>query len=162
MPGAPSRETHAACVGFCVVRRFLDTEGMLLAYIDEIGEPGAFISRDHVRFHTSPSFGYAGFVIEAECARGFCQRFTREKRILLASELIDHPNPGQWEKKGASVFRPTTAATHPQMQETLNRLCTYAERRERNLLVLIDQINEKTRAERLPQMYGRLKVSISR
>lgn len=174
---------------------------MLLAYIDEIGEPGAFIARDHERFHTSAAFGYAGFVIEAENARSFGQRFTHEKRTLFASELTDHPNPGQWEKKGASMFRPSTAATHPQhlrvfsglvkqlrsmrgmlfyyadekplgtpkqtaldpaaretaaMQETLNRICTYAERRQRNVLVMIDQINEKTRAARLPQMYGHI------
>jgi len=198
---APNREAHAECVGFCVVRRIQDNRGVLLAYIDEIGEPGAFISRDHERFHTSPAFGYAGFVIEAECARIFGQRFTHEKRTLFAPELVDQPNPGQWEKKGASMFRPTTASTHPQhlrvfaglvrhlrsmrgmlfyyadekpqgtpkqtnldpaaretsaMQETLNRLCTYAERRQRNLLVMIDQINEKTRAERLPQMYGHI------
>ena len=35
---------------------------MLFAYIDEIGEAGAFISKDHKRFNTSPVFGYAGFV----------------------------------------------------------------------------------------------------
>jgi len=174
---------------------------VLLAYIDEIGEPGAFISRSHDRFNTSPAFGYAGFIVEAESARPFGQRFTYEKRTLFASELADVANPGQWERKGASMFRPSTADTHPQhlrvfaglvrqlramrgmlfyyadekplgtpkqtgldpvaretaaMQETLNRLCTYAERRQRNLLVMIDQINEKTRAERLPNMYGHI------
>ena len=36
---------------------------MLIAYIDEVGEAGAFISKDHKRFNTSPVFGYAGFVI---------------------------------------------------------------------------------------------------
>ena len=36
---------------------------MLIAYIDEVGEAGAFISKDHKRFNTSPVFGYAGFVV---------------------------------------------------------------------------------------------------
>ena len=27
---------------------------MLIAYIDEVGEAGAFISKDHKRFNTSP------------------------------------------------------------------------------------------------------------
>lgn len=36
---------------------------MLLAYIDEIGETGAFISREDPKFNTSPAFGYAGFII---------------------------------------------------------------------------------------------------
>ena len=39
---------------------------MLIAYIDEVGEPGAFVSYDHAKFKTSPVFGYAGFVIPEE------------------------------------------------------------------------------------------------
>ena len=35
---------------------------MLLAYIDEIGEPGPYVAKDHPRFNTNPVFGYAGFV----------------------------------------------------------------------------------------------------
>ena len=30
---------------------------MLIAYIDEVGEAGAFISKDHRRFNISPVFG---------------------------------------------------------------------------------------------------------
>ena len=40
------------------------------------------------------------------------------------------------------------------MRETLNRIARYAERKNSNVLVMIDQINEKTRAARLPVMYG--------
>ena len=36
---------------------------MLIAYIDEVGEAGALISKNHKRFKTSPVFGYAGFVV---------------------------------------------------------------------------------------------------
>ena len=37
---------------------------MLIAYVDEVGEAGAFISKDHKRFKISHlSFGYAGFVV---------------------------------------------------------------------------------------------------
>lgn len=174
---------------------------MLLAYIDEIGEPGAFIAREHLRYNTSPAFGYAGFVIDAERARIFGQRFTSDKRTLFRTEIEATEHPGQWERKGASMFRTSTGKTHPQyprvfaglvkqlrsfggmlfyyanekplgtpkqtdldpvsretiaMQETLNRLCTYADRRNEGLLVMIDQINEKTRAERLPNMYGHI------
>lgn len=186
------------CVGFCVAGIIV---AMLLAYIDEIGEPGAFVSRDHSRYNTSPAFGYAGFVIDAEHARTFGAIFTNSKRTLFKTELQDVKNPGQWEKKGAAMFRPKTYESHRQytrvfsglvrqlrahggmlfyyadekplgtprqteldpvaretaaMQETLNRLCTYAERRDKNLMVMIDQINEKTRAERLPNMYGHI------
>ena len=36
---------------------------MLIAYIDEVGEAGAFISKNHPRFNISPVFGYAGFIV---------------------------------------------------------------------------------------------------
>lgn len=42
------------------------------------------------------------------------------------------------------------------MRETLNRLCSYAEDKGQNLLIMMDQITEKTRAERLPNMYGHI------
>lgn len=39
---------------------------MLIAYIDEVGEAGAFISKNHPRFNISPVFGYAGFIVPEE------------------------------------------------------------------------------------------------
>jgi hypothetical protein len=87
---------------------------MLLAYIDEIGETGAFVSRDDARFNTSPAFGYAGFVIPADRARQFGSIFVQEKRALFATELAAATNPGQWERKGADIFRPQTHALYPQ------------------------------------------------
>ena len=174
---------------------------MLLAYIDEIGETGAFVSKDHARYRTSPAFGYAGFVIPESKARQFGGEFTHVKRTLFSSELAKTDNPGQWERKGADIFRPTTPDKYPHqirgftglvtrlkalggslfyyadekrtgtpkqvsvlpadresaaMRETLNRLCSHAEHESDNLLVVIDQINEKTRAQRLPNMYGHI------
>lgn len=49
----------------CGFLRSGDRNQMLLAYIDEIGEPGAFVAPDHRRFNTSAAFGYGGFVIRA-------------------------------------------------------------------------------------------------
>ena len=175
---------------------------MLLAYIDEIGETGAFVSKDHDRFKTSPAFGYAGFVIPAENARRFGERFTHEKRTVFKTEIAKAADPGKWERKGATIFRPDTYKHYPQqirvfnalcrdlvktwggalfyyadekplgtpaqtkldtaaretaaMRETLNRLCTFAEHKHTSILVMIDQITEKTRAERLPNMYGHI------
>lgn len=174
---------------------------MLLAYIDEIGETGAFVSKDHSRFNTSPAFGYAGFIIPEKNARPFGQQFTYVKRSLFKKEIEQANDPGKWERKGADIFRATTPTTHPYqlrafnglikrlranggqvffyagekpvgtprqvqfdpqereaeaMRETLNRLCSQAEESDHNLLVMIDQITEKTRAERLPNMYGHI------
>lgn len=176
---------------------------MLLAYIDEIGEPGAFVSRDHERYKTSPAFGYAGFVLPEERARLFGSVFAEEKRKVFKTEIEAAQKPGQWERKGASIFRPDTLEKFPQqirvfnalvkrlrslggklfyyadekplgtpkqtgldtaeretaaMQETLNRLARHADSQPpgHNLMVMIDQINENQRSERVPNMYGHI------
>lgn len=174
---------------------------MLLAYIDEIGEAGAFVSHDHRRFNTSAAFGYAGFVVPLERAREFGGIFTREKRTLFKTEIAAAAEPARWERKGAEMFRRSTAETHPQyirvfthlaaqivglgghlfyyadekargtpgqvhldpverernaMQETLNRLCRHADTGGHDLMVIIDHVNESTRAQRLPNMYGHI------
>ncbi|MDR6972388.1 DUF3800 domain-containing protein [Leifsonia shinshuensis] len=174
---------------------------MLLAYIDEIGEPGAFVDRSHDRFNTSPAFGYAGFVVPEAGARHFGSIFNEAKCALFASEMAAAPHPARWEKKGASLLRPDTPRRFPQhlrvldslvrklrgmngslfyyadekplgtpkqtglvvtdretaaMREALNRIARHADSRASNVMVMIDQINEKTRAERLPAMYGHI------
>lgn len=174
---------------------------MLLAYIDEIGETGAFVARDHPKFKTSPAFGYAGFIIPADQARVFGAFFVAQKNALFRSEVAQAEHPGRWERKGAQIFRPRTPEQYPQqlrvfdslvrkarslggqlfyyadekpigtpkqtgvepakrettaMQETLNRIARHAQSHEANVMVMIDQINEKTRAERLPTMYGHI------
>lgn len=175
--------------------------GMLLAYIDEIGEPGAFVSRSDPRYNTSAAFGYAGFVIPEGQARRFGSHFTGEKRRLFATELTSVDNVGRWERKGASIFRPETVDRFPQqirvfnalvrklrslggqlfyyadekpvgtpkqtrldtkdretraMRETLNRLARHSESVDANLLILIDQVNEKQRSERIRSMYAHI------
>lgn len=174
---------------------------MLLAYIDEIGEPGAFISRHHPKFNTSPAFGYAGFILPETAACNFGAEFQARKRELFRDEIQRADHPGRWERKGASIFRPNTYQKFPHqirvfdglvrsivrlggrlfyyadekplgtpkqtdlnvasretgsMQETLNRIARHADTCDKNVLVMIDQINEKTRAERLPRMYSHI------
>lgn len=87
---------------------------MLLAYLDEIGEPGAFISHDHHRFNTSPAFGYAGFILPAHKARNFGRIFAQEKKVRFSKELAAAENPARWEAKGADLFRPTTPTERPE------------------------------------------------
>lgn len=172
---------------------------MLLAYIDEIGEPGAFVARDHPRFSTSPAFGYAGIVLPEKHARSFSGRFAAKKNQLFSREIAGAKHPGRWERKGSEIFTARTRDRHPEqlrvfnslvrdvrrlegalffyadekplgtpkqtqldpehletraMQEALNRIARHADRCDENVLVMIDQINEKTRAQRLPRMYG--------
>lgn len=40
------------------------------------------------------------------------------------------------------------------MRETLSRIARHAQTRDSNVMVMIDQVNEKTRAKRLPVMYS--------
>lgn len=177
---------------------------MLVAYLDEIGETGAYISHDHERFNTSPAFGYAGFVIPDDRVREFGSNFTHQKRQLFKHEIAqaEAKKPGSgamWEKKGAEYFhkraniknienlrvfdslvnkllvcggrvfyyadekeRGTPKQTRLDMDyreesamaETLNRLARCAEKRDQNMLVMIDQINEKERKLRAHRMYG--------
>lgn len=87
---------------------------MLLAYIDEIGEPGAFVSHDHPRFNTSPAFGYAGFILPAHKARSFGGVFTAEKKARFSKEIAAAETPGRWEAKGADLFRPDTPSVRPE------------------------------------------------
>ncbi|RZT63903.1 uncharacterized protein DUF3800 [Microcella alkaliphila] len=174
---------------------------MLLAYIDEVGETGAFVSKAHPRYNTSPAFGYAGFVVPAAEARRFGMWFTEEKRRLFRTEIAQSSAPDQWERKGSMIFRETTLQRYPQqlrvfnalvrrlrsiggnlffyvdekpigtpkqtrldtvsresaaMKETLNRLARHAEGRESSLLVLMDQVNEKQRIDRMPTLYAHM------
>lgn len=174
---------------------------MLLAYIDEIGEPGPYVAKDHKRFNTSPVFGYAGFVLPEDAARSFGKIFTEEKRRLFAGELHKIEHPGRWERKGSDIFTPDAWSKYSRqirvvrglitqladrggeifyyadqkekgtrnqvrltdeerekqaMQETVNRLCRFAERHKQNLLILMDQINEKQRAARVASIYAHI------
>lgn len=171
---------------------------MLLAYIDEIGETGAFVSRDDRRYNTSPAFGYAGFVVPEEQAWNFGAHFVALKKQLFQSELESIEHPGRWERKGASLFRGDTPKKFPQyirvfnalvadlrkagghlfyyadekpigspkqtslvtsdreaqaMREALNRIARHADAEDQNVLVMLDQVNERERRERLPRMY---------
>ena len=78
---------------------------MLIAYIDEVGEPGAFVSYDHAKFKTSPVFGYAGFVIPEERVHDFSRQVMQTKRDFFS---FLHPSENYtptWERKGAELFQ---------------------------------------------------------
>lgn len=112
---------------------------MLLAYLDEIGESGAFISKSHARFNTSPGFGYAGFVISDAHAREFGSIFTAEKRVLFASQHESATNPGVWEVKGSTVFRSKTPDYAPQNIRVFKNLCRHLTRLGGNLFYYVDE-----------------------
>lgn len=78
---------------------------MFLAYIDEVAEPGAFVSKQDRRYNGSPAFGYAGFVIRDDRVRDFSRIFSTSKRKLFWHEISkDEADPGRWERKGSDIF----------------------------------------------------------
>ena len=58
-----------------------------IAYLDEFGHVGPYMSRSHPRHNDSPVFGFAGFVMPAEEVRGFDTWFFQRKCDLLRFEI---------------------------------------------------------------------------
>ena len=177
---------------------------MLLAYIDEIGQTGAFVHPRHKRFSDSPAFGYGGFLIPEDKARDFGAYFAHSKQQLCKHEIPKGTDPNQWEKKGSDLLyalvyeerrqnlrvlgslisklrnlggqlfyyaeekplgTPKETNCGPEefkgreesaMRESLNRLARAAGVNDESVLVLMDQINEKSRKQRLPAMYAHI------
>ncbi|WP_408933081.1 DUF3800 domain-containing protein [Corynebacterium marquesiae] len=177
---------------------------MLLAYIDEIGQTGAFVHPRHKRFSDSPAFGYGGFLIPEDKARDFGAYFAHSKQQLCKHEIPKGTDPNQWEKKGSDLLyalvyeerrqnlrvlgslisklgnlggqlfyyaeekplgTPKETNCGPDefkgreesaMRESLNRLARAADANDESVLVLMDQINEKSRKQRLPAMYAHI------
>ncbi|QOR47316.1 DUF3800 domain-containing protein [Trueperella pecoris] len=90
---------------------------MLIAYLDEIGEPGGFISHEHPRFNTSPAFGYAGFIIRDDHVRRFGAEVQRQRDVLFSTKRQEANSlpRDEWQEKlkklevkGSDYFRTNT------------------------------------------------------
>ena len=82
---------------------------MLIAYIDEVGEAGAFISKDHKRFKISPAFGYAGFVVPEQHVRALSRdvAITKQKFYSLLCGDGEEESGNYvptWERKGSDLL----------------------------------------------------------
>lgn len=79
---------------------------MLVAYLDEVAEVGAFVSKTHRNYNGWPAFEYAGFVIPSDQVRVMSQYFTEKKRRLFAHLIPVEATAGTWERKGSDIFTP--------------------------------------------------------
>ena len=82
---------------------------MLIAYIDEVGESGAFISKDHESYRTSPVFGYAGFVVPEREVHALSRDVAATKKkfySFLCGEGTEEPGDyaPTWERKGSDLL----------------------------------------------------------
>ena len=76
-----------------------------IAYLDEFGHIGPYISRNHPIHRTSPVFGLAGIILPAHQVRHFATWFFQRKCELLKFEIDrSGKHPAQWEKKGSSLY----------------------------------------------------------
>lgn len=94
-----------------------------IAYLDEFGHDGPFISRQDPHFSTSPVFGLGGFIIPADQARYFSTTFFKLKCRLFESEISHskHP-PARWEKKGSDFFKASKVQKVREIRNSFNRL----------------------------------------
>lgn len=105
-----------------------------IAYLDEFGHIGPFISRTHENHKTSPVFGLGGIILPVDQVREFAIYFYQLKGRLLAFELTNPEyNPRQlpayqWEKKGATLYTTRNMETYPELRKATGRLFNHIQK----------------------------------
>jgi hypothetical protein len=104
--------------------RVSGTQGSFyIAYLDEFGHIGPFVSRSHSKHNTSPVFGLGGFVLPVERVRPFASYFYQLKCNLLAFEIERAGIPAYlWEKKGASLYTTANVLRYRELRHATVRL----------------------------------------
>jgi len=93
-----------------------------LAYLDEFGHIGPYISRADPIHNDSPVFGLAGIVLPADEVRGFGTWFFQRKCELLAWEIErSDEHPATWEKKGSSLYTAKNVSKYRELRQFTNR-----------------------------------------
>jgi hypothetical protein len=100
-----------------------------VAYLDEFGHVGQYVSRNHSRYRTHPAFGFAGLLLPATEIREFAIYFYKLKCQLLAFDLAnDNPKnlPAyQWEKKGSQLYALRNVTKYEQLRRSTFRLLNH-------------------------------------
>ena len=100
---------------------------MHLAYLDEFGHIGPYVSKADPRFHESPVFGLAGLILPHTEVRQFGTWFFQRKCELLKFEIERSGlHPAVWEKKGSSLYTTRNVEKYPELirftKRFLNRI----------------------------------------
>jgi hypothetical protein len=104
-------------------RVFGASNAVYVAYLDEFGHVGPFVSRSHAVHNTSPVFGLGGIVLPVEHVRSFASFFYRLKCDLLSFEIERAGVPAhRWEKKGASLYTTQNVLKYAQLRRATARL----------------------------------------
>lgn len=96
---------------------------MQIAYLDEFGHIGPFVSREDAQHKTHPVFGLGGFVLPADRVRDFGSFFQNLKCDLLEWEIAQSgTHPGRWEKKGSALLTTQNIDKYPEVKFALRRI----------------------------------------
>lgn len=94
-----------------------------VVYLDEFGHIGPFISKDHKKYHESPVFGLAGYILPIEEVRNFGTWFFKLKCNLLDFEIKrSGEHPSTWEKKGSSLYTIKNVTKYRELRLATNRI----------------------------------------
>ncbi|PFG70476.1 uncharacterized protein DUF3800 [Pseudomonas poae] len=103
-----------------------------IAYLDEFGHVGQYVSRKHSMYKTSPVFGLGGMLLPANEVREFAIYFYKLKCQLLAWDL-EHKNPEHlpayhWEKKGSALFTVANVSKYRELRRSSFRLLNHIQK----------------------------------
>ncbi|MDY2669804.1 DUF3800 domain-containing protein [Schaalia hyovaginalis] len=102
---------------------------MIVAYLDEFGHVGPYISTAHKKFKDHPLFGYAGIVLPEASIRSFGAKFEQVKARQFRSEIVKTgKHPRRWEKKGAEMFTTGAYSKYPERVDFISDLADYMAR----------------------------------
>ncbi|MDY0270581.1 DUF3800 domain-containing protein [Trichloromonas sp.] len=96
---------------------------LYIAYLDEFGHIGPYVSHDHPSHKTHPVFGLGGIVLPHGQVRCFATYFFQLKNRLLEFELKKSgKHPAKWEKKGAALYTLQNVQKYPELRKATFRL----------------------------------------
>lgn len=94
-----------------------------IAYLDEFGHIGPYLSYDHPQHNTHPAFGLGGIVLPFHRVRDFSTFFFKSKQRLLNWEIEkSNRHPAQWEKKGAALYTTKNVESYPELSRMTHRI----------------------------------------
>lgn len=101
---------------------------MHIAYLDEFGHIGPYVSRTDPRYKTHPVFGFGGLVLPADRVRSFGSFFLQMKNRLLDWELQQSGvHASRWEKKGSALLTTMNIERYPEVRRAINRILARVE-----------------------------------
>lgn len=94
-----------------------------IAYLDEFGHIGPYISNDHEKYNTHPAFGLGGIVLPADKSREFSTFFFQLKSRLLSFEIEQSGvHSAKWEKKGSQLYTTKNVLKYQELRKATNRI----------------------------------------